>query len=162
MSSWQTSALHTLWTTVIFETILLNLINQQFPFFRWRAYRVLQRLPAEPWDEMRNKIAAYDHLDGTRKYCDYSRRWMENYLATYQENPNSSAFVQSLNNLRSQCGFKVVLFSAFIVKINQHMKSAERAILVTENNIYKLDIAKFKALKSPMSLEQVWRIDCVK
>ncbi|XP_055338515.1 unconventional myosin-Id-like [Paramacrobiotus metropolitanus] len=124
-------------------------------FNRWRAYKILKRLPNEDWDQVRTKIAAYDALAGRRKYCDYGRKWQGNYLATSPENPESSNFVQAIHGLRSHDHFKLCLFSGFILKVNKHMKSAERAILVTEKGVYKLDNKKFKSLKSPYALDQV-------
>ena len=122
---------------------------------RWRASKILKRLPRDDWDQVRTKIAAFDCLHGRRRNCHFDRRWQGNYLATSQENADSSNFVQSLHGLRSHDGFKLALFSAFITKVNRHLKSADRAILITEKAIYKLDDKKFKSMKSPLSLDEV-------
>lgn len=48
-----------------------------------------------------------------------------------------------------------VLFSSFIHKMNRHNKCADRAILITDWAVYKLDITKFKPMKKGMPIQEV-------
>lgn len=48
-----------------------------------------------------------------------------------------------------------MLFSSFIHKTNRFNKCADRAILITDWAIYKLDITKFKPMKKGMPIQEV-------
>ena len=134
--------------TVIYENIQTKL------FHRWRASKVLRRVSQGEWQQVRTKLVAYEALKG-RRACDVTGQWQGNYLATIQDNAESSTYVQSLNTLRSRDSFKLALFSSFVIKLNRNMKQAERAIVVTEKSIYKMEPQKFKASKGPLSLDLV-------
>ena len=123
-------------------------------FHRWRASKVLRRVSQEEWQRVRTKVPAYEALKG-RRACDVTGQWQGNYRVTIQDNADSSANVQSLNTLRSRDSFKLALFFSFVIKLNRNMKQAERAIVVTEKSIYKMEPQKFKASKGPLSLDLV-------
>lgn len=55
-----------------------------------------------------------------------------------------------------------VLFSSFIHKMNRFNKCADRAILITDWAIYKLEITKFKPMKKGMPIQEVKRMFKVK
>lgn len=48
-----------------------------------------------------------------------------------------------------------MLFSSFIHKTNRFNKCADRAILITDWAIYKLDITNFKPMKKGMPIQEV-------
>lgn len=48
-----------------------------------------------------------------------------------------------------------MLFSSFIHKTNRYNKCADRAILITDWAIYKLDITNFKPMKKGMPIQEV-------
>ena len=48
-----------------------------------------------------------------------------------------------------------MLFSSFIQKTNRFDKCADRALLVTDSAIYKLDTKKFKAMKKGSPIQEV-------
>lgn len=129
-------------------------------FGKWRARQVLRKYPRASWPQLRLQIAAAAALRRRRKFWGQERRWLGNYLASSAENSNYSSFVASVNNLRNAeqaAAFGAVLFSAFVRKFNRFNKSADRAILVTEHAVYKLDgcRAKFKNMKRSLELRDL-------
>ncbi|KAF0301962.1 Myosin-IA [Amphibalanus amphitrite] len=115
---------------------------------RWWAFMVLSRIPADERPQMRLKVTAADALQGRRPEWGAGRRWQGNYLASVQENSNTAGYVQSLSQLRTKDRFQKIMFSALVRKFNRNNKMAERAVVVTDTNIYKLDAKKFKCLTS--------------
>ena len=85
-----------------------------------------------------------------------ARRWEGNYLARAQDNPNNALFVTSVNNLKNVDRFSCPLFSSLIRKTNRFHKTAERALLVTDISIYKLDAHKFKSMKKGLLIQEVF------
>lgn len=51
--------------------------------------------------------------------------------------------------------FNKVMFSSLVRKTNKFNKCADRALLVTDTAIYKLDTAKFKPMKKGMPIQEV-------
>ncbi|XP_055925678.1 unconventional myosin-Id-like [Argiope bruennichi] len=119
---------------------------------RWRAYMVLRKIPREQWPEMHLKVTAAEVLRGRRDNWGYHRKWEGNYLASTSENDNTASFVSSMGSLKSKDHFQKVLFSSFIKKVNKHNKCAERAIVITDKFIYKLDSKRFKPLRSAIPI----------
>lgn len=94
-------------------------------------------------------------LRGKRQNWGQARKWEGNYLSQSGENPKSSIFTTSVNNLKNTDRFQNVLFSSFALKTNRHNKSADRAVLVTDNNVYKIDTNKFKPMKKGLPINQI-------
>lgn len=53
------------------------------------------------------------------------------------------------------CTLFQVLFSSYIQKTNRFNKSADRALLITDSNIYKLETRKFKAMRKGSPIQEV-------
>ncbi|XP_071959724.1 unconventional myosin-Id-like isoform X2 [Antedon mediterranea] len=106
---------------------------------RWVAKTVLSRIPKEEWEQVRIKAAAMNALRGKRSDWGYRRKWQGNYLASLTDNNQTAPFVSASSNLKNKDKFNKVLFSSTVVKVNKHNKCADRAILVTDKYIYKLD-----------------------
>ncbi|XP_037090493.1 unconventional myosin ID-like [Pollicipes pollicipes] len=115
---------------------------------RWWALMVLSRIPADERPQMRLKVTTADALQGRRPEWGAGRRWEGNYLASVQENANTAGYVQTVSHLRSKDKFQKIMFSGLVRKFNRNNKMAERAIIVTDTSIYKLDSNKFKCLTS--------------
>lgn len=126
-------------------------------FQQWRARRVLRRFPRADWPQLRLQIVAAGALRHRRRFWGQERRWLGNYLASSAENANYSSYAASVNNLRNAEHFRAVLFSAFVRKFNRFNKSAERAIVLTEAAVYKLDgsRSKFRNMKRSLELRQL-------
>ncbi|GAB6033416.1 Unconventional myosin-Ia [Chamberlinius hualienensis] len=117
-------------------------------FNQWRACMILKKIPRDEWPQLRIKITAAEALKGRRIEWGYSRKWEGNYLSLTSDNQNNSAFLSSVNSLMTKDKFTKVWFSSFIKKINKRNKSADRAVLITDKFIYKLDSKKFNNKKS--------------
>lgn len=122
---------------------------------RWRAHMILSNVPKSDWPQLRIKVIAGDVLMGKRADWGVRETWEGNYLASTRENPDSSAFQSAVKNMRNKDGFREVLFSSLVRKINRNDKMSERAILVTDRQIYKLHSKTFKPLRSPIPILEV-------
>ncbi|XP_012257190.2 unconventional myosin ID [Athalia rosae] len=124
-------------------------------FARWRAWMVLKHIPREDWPQHRLKMAAAPALRSRRQQWGQNRRWEGNYLARSDENPHSTIFNASINNLKNTDHFKAVLFSAFIRKTNRFNKPADRVLVVTNAALYKLENSKFKSMKKGIPIADI-------
>ena len=116
-------------------------------FRRWRLRQRLKSISPEEWPEIKCKIAALEVI-GNKRHLAVNRRWRGNYLALAEENSQSASFLSQVNNLLSKENGGHVLFSAFIKKLSSRGKAVDRAMLFTENHIYKMDKKRdFKCLK---------------
>ncbi|XP_055542171.1 unconventional myosin ID [Wyeomyia smithii] len=129
-------------------------------FSRWRASMILRKYPREEWPQLRLQIIAASAFRKRRKFWGHDRRWLGNYLSITGENSNYSSYNASINNIKNADNFRAVLFSAFVKKFNKCNKSADRAIIVTDGAIYKLDGAnnKFRNMKRTVSIREITSI----
>ncbi|XP_014242236.1 myosin-IA [Cimex lectularius] len=124
-------------------------------FDRWRASMILQPYPKSDWQQLRMKISAACVLKGKRASWGQERKWESNYLAYASENPSVDIYNNSIRNLKNSDHFHFILFSSYIMKTNRFNKCAERALLVTEHSIYKLDVNKFKPMRSGIPIQEI-------
>lgn len=125
---------------------------------KWRASMLLRKFPRSEWAQLRLQIAAASALKQRRKFWGQNRRWLGNYLTNPTENTNYSHYNASINNMRNADGhFSKVLFSSFVKKFNKNNKSAERAIVLNESTVYKLDgyKNKFKNMSRTLEIKDV-------
>lgn len=125
---------------------------------KWRASMLLRKFPRSEWAQLRLQIAAASALKQRRKFWGQNRRWLGNYLTNPTENTNYSHYNASINNLRnSDHHFSKVLFSSFVKKFNHCNKSADRAIILNESTVYKLDgyKNKFKNMSRTIEIKDV-------
>lgn len=119
---------------------------------RWRAFKILSRIPRNEWPQMKLKITAASALINKRSDYGLNRKWDGNYLAMLNENNNYTMFNDAVNNLKNLKQFNTVIFSSYITKFNKFNKTAERIMLVTDRYIFKLDCEKFRNMKEGISL----------
>ncbi|XP_071512839.1 unconventional myosin ID isoform X2 [Panulirus ornatus] len=122
---------------------------------RWRAQMILSNVPKTEWPQLRIKVIAGDALVGKRVDWGVRENWEGNYLASTKENPEAATFQTAVRNMRNKDGFREVLFSSLVRKINKKDKMAERALLLTDKQIYKLHSKTFKPLRSPIPILEV-------
>lgn len=74
-----------------------------------------------------------------------------------KENTQYSVYNGSVNNMKNVDHFKVILFSSFVRKFNHCNKMADRAIIITETGIFKIDGEKhkFKDMKRSIGIKEV-------
>lgn len=123
-------------------------------YHKWRATMLLRKYPRSEWPQLRLQVIAASALKQRRKFWGQSRRWLGNYLTNPTENTNYSHYNASINNMRNaDNNFTKVLFSSFVKKFNHNNKSADRAIILTERGVYKLDSYKNKFKNMSRSIE---------
>ncbi|KAM9647791.1 unconventional myosin-Ig isoform 3-T3 [Morphnus guianensis] len=112
-------------------------------FCRWRARQIVKNIPPSEMGQIRAKVAAMEALEGLRKDWGCQRSWARDYLSSPRENPGQALpFARRLQTLKDKVHFGSVLFSCHVRKINRFSKSRDRAILVTDQHLYKLDPRK--------------------
>uniref|UniRef100_A0A1I8PHP1 Myosin motor domain-containing protein n=1 Tax=Stomoxys calcitrans TaxID=35570 RepID=A0A1I8PHP1_STOCA len=123
----------------------------------WRAYMILRKYPRSEWPQLRLQIIAATAIKGRRPYWGQQNKWFGDYLANSHENSASAAYGTNVRNLKNADGFKSVLFSSFAKKYNKHNKQADRAFIITESAIYKLDGAKnkFKNMNRSINIQDL-------
>ncbi|XP_042151080.1 unconventional myosin-Ig [Oncorhynchus tshawytscha] len=116
---------------------------------RWRAWQIVKNIPPSDMGEIRAKVAALGALNGERKDWGCGRSWERDYLANVRDSHQSSSnFILFSQELRNKDEYNQVIFSGFCRKMNRFNKSSDRALLITDKHIYKLDPKKqFKVLK---------------
>ncbi|XP_054168663.1 unconventional myosin-Id-like [Oppia nitens] len=126
-------------------------------YIKWRALMVLKRFPREDWPQMQLKVIAADVFKGKRRDWGYAYKWEGNYLDKSAESDDYGKFSSAFTRLtlRDSTGCRKILFSAYIKKINKFNKSADRAVVVTNQYIYKFDIKKQLPLNKPMPIDSI-------
>ncbi|KAM4539467.1 unconventional myosin-Ig [Odontesthes bonariensis] len=116
---------------------------------RWWARQIVKNIPPSDMLEVRAKVAALKALSGERKDWGVSRAWERDYLSNVRDCPQtSSGFVRVSKELKNRDAFGQVVFSGFCRKVNRFNKSTDRALLVTDKFVYKLEPKKhYKVLK---------------
>ncbi|XP_068790097.1 unconventional myosin-Ig [Struthio camelus] len=114
--------------------------NAKLLFRRWRARQIVKNIPPSDMAQIRAKVAALGMLQGLRKDWGCQRSWARDYLSSATENPGLALpFARRVQALRDKVRFGAVLFSCHVRKINRFNKSCDRAILLTDQHLYKLD-----------------------
>ncbi|NXK52356.1 MYO1G protein, partial [Chauna torquata] len=139
--------------------------NSQQLFRRWRARQIIKNIPPSDMAQIRAKVAAMEVLQGLRKDWGCQRGWARDYLSSASENPGLALpFARRVQALRDKVHFGSVLFSSHVRKvrgsagpahprqrppaalslgsapqINRFNKSRDRAILITDQHLYKLE-----------------------
>lgn len=124
-------------------------------YARWRAWMILSKVPREDWPQLRLKCSAASVFRNKRPMWGQSRKWEGNYLGQSNENPNNFLFTTTINNFKNTEHFQMVLFSSFIRKFNKYNKSSDRALLITDHCIYKMENKKFKNMKRGIPIQEV-------
>ncbi|XP_050300495.1 unconventional myosin ID isoform X2 [Anthonomus grandis grandis] len=122
---------------------------------RWRAFMILSKVNKADWPQMKLKIYAASVLINKRPYYGINRKWEGNYLARLEDNSNYSSFNEAVNNLRNTKHFSQVLFSSYVTKFNKFNKVAERVMVITDQQIFKLDCEKFRNMKEGVPLKDL-------
>ncbi|XP_053913210.1 unconventional myosin-Ig isoform X2 [Cuculus canorus] len=109
-------------------------------FQRWRARQIIKNIPPSEVGQIRAKVAAMEVLEGLRKDWGCRRAWIRDYLSSPNENAALALpFARRLRVLQDEEHFHSVLFSCHVRKINRFGKSRDRAIVVTDQHLYKMD-----------------------
>ena len=88
-------------------------------------------------------------LQGRRPYYGLDRRWEGDYLK------DVITASTAMLNLKAKDQFSDVVYASRMRKFNKHFKSSERALLITDTFIYKLDGKTFKSMSSKIPYADV-------
>ncbi|CAF1389118.1 unnamed protein product [Rotaria sordida] len=133
-----------------------NRLKQMYQ--RWRIKKIEQRLPIKLRSEFELKLLAGKYLQQRPSFFDKSiyQEWKGDYLVILEENSRLNEYQKSINELRTKDNFNKIIFSTFAIKLNSHIKMDERAIILTDKYIYKVDQKKnFHIKKSNISLDDI-------
>ncbi|XP_072510343.1 unconventional myosin-Ig [Notamacropus eugenii] len=109
-------------------------------FRRWRARQLVKNIPPSDMAQIKAKVAAMGVLQGLRQDWGCRRAWSRDYLSSTIDNPTAAVpFAQQLKNLQEKDGFRNVLFSSHVRKVNRFNKNRDRALLLTDKHLYKLE-----------------------
>lgn len=124
---------------------------------RWRAGKIVKKIPKTEWPAVELRCAAYEALHGKRANWLRKRKWEGNYLAMQTENQSAAGeFTSRANQLRSKDHFAEIKFSAHVRKVNKNNKCEDRALLITDKQVYKLDPAKnYKPMRAGVPLHKI-------
>ncbi|TSK14721.1 Unconventional myosin-Id [Bagarius yarrelli] len=124
-----------------FEDALRNIYN------RWWAWTIIKNLSPEEMLQVRAKVATLDCLKGQRVDLGLQRAWEGNYLK--RDSPEAaSSFTLVASDLQRKDKFMRVLFSCNVRKINRFNKAENRAVLITDRHLYKMDpLKQYKPMK---------------
>nr|KAF6267078.1 myosin IG [Pipistrellus kuhlii] len=112
-------------------------------FCRWRARQLVKNIPPSDMAQIKAKVAAMGALQELRPDWGCRRAWLRDYLSSAADNPAASGlFAQRLKALRDKDGFGAVLFSCHVRKVNRFNKRRDRALLLTDRHLYKLEPAR--------------------
>uniref|UniRef100_A0A8C7LDN2 Myosin ID n=1 Tax=Oncorhynchus kisutch TaxID=8019 RepID=A0A8C7LDN2_ONCKI len=125
-----------------FEEALRSIYN------RWWAWTLIKDLTPEEKLQIRAKVATLEALKGQRPDLGLQRTWEGNYLK--RDSPDTaSSFTLVSCELQRKDKFMRVLFSCNVRKINRFHKAEDRAVLITDRHLYKMDpLKQYKPMKS--------------
>ncbi|XP_037320611.2 unconventional myosin-Id [Pungitius pungitius] len=125
-----------------FEESLRSIYN------RWWAWTLIKGLSPEEALQVRAKVASLEALKGQRADLGLQRAWEGNYLK--RDSPDTaSSFTLVSGELQRKDKFMRILFSGNVRKINRFHKAEDRALLITDRHLYKMDpLKQYKAMKS--------------
>ncbi|CAF0984026.1 unnamed protein product, partial [Didymodactylos carnosus] len=129
---------------------------------RWRAYKIISRIPSELRPTFELKLLAAEYLQNRTSYIAnaFHQVWKGDYLSLPEEHMNMQQnlnnYKKVMNELRVKDKFSQIIFSTLATKMNTSVKMDERAIVMTDRFIYKLDPKKhFHIRKTGIPLEQI-------
>ncbi|XP_053121725.1 unconventional myosin-Ig isoform X2 [Hemicordylus capensis] len=124
--------------------------NSKLIFRRWRARQIVKNIPPSDMEQITAKVAALGVLQGLRKDWGCCRGWGRNYLVSAGENPSmADQFAKRVAALKEKVHFRSVLFSCHVRKINLCNKSTDRALLITDQHLYKMEPRKqYKVMRA--------------
>uniref|UniRef100_A0A8C9XW92 Unconventional myosin-Id n=1 Tax=Sander lucioperca TaxID=283035 RepID=A0A8C9XW92_SANLU len=129
-----------------FEEALRSIYN------RWWAWTLIKGLSPEEALQVRAKVASLEALKGQRADLGLQRAWEGNYLVSMWDGNSAdtaASFTLVSSELQRKDKFMRVLFSCNVRKINRFHKAEDRAVLITDRHLYKMDpLKQYKPMKS--------------
>uniref|UniRef100_A0A8C7LBJ9 Myosin ID n=1 Tax=Oncorhynchus kisutch TaxID=8019 RepID=A0A8C7LBJ9_ONCKI len=125
-------------------------VLRKFEEALWWAWTLIKDLTPEEKLQIRAKVATLEALKGQRPDLGLQRTWEGNYLVSWIDSPDTaSSFTLVSCELQRKDKFMRVLFSCNVRKINRFHKAEDRAVLITDRHLYKMDpLKQYKPMKS--------------
>uniref|UniRef100_A0A674MLD7 Unconventional myosin-Id n=1 Tax=Takifugu rubripes TaxID=31033 RepID=A0A674MLD7_TAKRU len=119
-------------------------------YSRWWAWTLIKGLTPEETLQVRAKVASLEALKGQRADMGLQRTWEGNYLVGKRDSPDTAAsFALITSELQRKDKFMRVLFSCNVRKINRFHRAEDRAVLITDRHLYKMDpLKQYKPMKT--------------
>uniref|UniRef100_A0A673IA28 Unconventional myosin-Ig-like n=1 Tax=Sinocyclocheilus rhinocerous TaxID=307959 RepID=A0A673IA28_9TELE len=141
------------WPTPPAALVQFHRITQHL-YRRWWARQLIKNIPPSDMAEVRAKVAALSALSGERVDWGYSRAWERDYLA--KDSPlTSTNFVRITKELKNKDPYSQVLFSCSVRMLNWFNNTKDRALLITDKHIYRLEPKKHFKVQKRISLDSV-------
>uniref|UniRef100_A0A673IA90 Unconventional myosin-Ig-like n=1 Tax=Sinocyclocheilus rhinocerous TaxID=307959 RepID=A0A673IA90_9TELE len=143
------------WPTPPAALVQFHRITQHL-YRRWWARQLIKNIPPSDMAEVRAKVAALSALSGERVDWGYSRAWERDYLASAKDSPlTSTNFVRITKELKNKDPYSQVLFSCSVRMLNWFNNTKDRALLITDKHIYRLEPKKHFKVQKRISLDSV-------
>uniref|UniRef100_A0A7N8X5Y7 Myosin 1D n=1 Tax=Mastacembelus armatus TaxID=205130 RepID=A0A7N8X5Y7_9TELE len=114
---------------------------------RWWAWTLIKGLTPEETLQVRAKVASLEALKGQRADLGLQRAWEGNYLVSSWGESVGGGTRLTLYTRKDK--YMRVLFSCNVRKINRFHKAEDRAVLITDRHLYKMDpLKQYKPMKS--------------
>uniref|UniRef100_A0A3Q1BLJ0 Myosin ID n=1 Tax=Amphiprion ocellaris TaxID=80972 RepID=A0A3Q1BLJ0_AMPOC len=124
-----------------FEDALRNIYS------RWWAWTLIKGLSPEEALQVRAKVACLEALKGHRADLGLQRAWEGNYLVSRCDGVGGGGALEGKRSRKDK--FMRILFSCNVRKINRFHKAENRAVLITDRHLYKMDpLKQYKPMKS--------------
>uniref|UniRef100_A0A4W4HLI2 Myosin IG n=1 Tax=Electrophorus electricus TaxID=8005 RepID=A0A4W4HLI2_ELEEL len=131
----------------------------QHLYRRWKARQIIKNIPPSDMAEVRAKVAALGALSGERTDWGFGRSWERDYLANVSLSLDcpltSSNFVRTTKDLKNKDQYNQILFSGFVRMLNWFNNTKDRALLITDKHIYRLEPKKHFKVQKRIPIETV-------
>uniref|UniRef100_A0A9J8BMQ2 Myosin IG n=1 Tax=Cyprinus carpio carpio TaxID=630221 RepID=A0A9J8BMQ2_CYPCA len=143
------------WPTPPAALVQFHRITQHL-YRRWWARQLIKNIPPSDMAEVRAKVAALSALSGERVDWGYSRAWERDYLANAKDSPlTSTNFVRITKELKNKDQYSQILFSCSVRMLNWFNNTKDRALLITDKHIYRLEPKKHFKVQKRIPLDSV-------
>jgi len=119
----------------------------------WWGHNKIKSLVKDENDLMRDKVVALDIFRG-KKPWDFARRFTGDYNDV-KTNKTQDKYKQCIQVLFQSGGDNHISFSDAVIKVNRKGKSQVQVVVVTNKNIYKYEVGKYKMIKAGSPLTAV-------
>ncbi|CAM4634107.1 unnamed protein product [Leuciscus chuanchicus] len=137
-------------------SIKLGSLSRLIVLKLWWARQLIKNIPPSDMAEVRAKVAALSALSGERVDWGYSRAWERDYLANVKDSPlTSTNFVRITKELKNKDQYAQVLFSCSVRMLNWFNNTKDRALLITDKHIYRLEPKKHFKVQKRIALDSV-------
>lgn len=108
-------------------------------FGKLNKWLIMLKFPIEYWKDKLLRLDAFKIFwNNKADWGETRRRWLGNYLTDASECAQHAQFERLFT--RESAIFSSVLFSSYVLKTNSYNLEQIRALVMTENGLYKVDI----------------------